>query len=109
MVEAGSGRAALETLAEDDELDLVICDISLPDVRGPELVRRLRERRPGLKVLVISGYLDDALTARGILGPELPFLAKPFSSEELRGKVRSLLAAPRPAEPDRREDTAGSR
>lgn len=100
VVEAQSGQAALEAFDQDANLGLVICDVGLPDMRGPKLVRQLRQRAADLKVLVISGYLDEALTARGILGPELPFLAKPFSSDELLAKVRALLEEPPPPEPD---------
>ncbi len=99
VVEAESGQAALEAFGEEANIELIICDVGLRDMRGPKLVRKLRQRKSNLKILLISGYLDEALTARGILGPELSFLAKPFSSAELLAKVRALLDEPRP-EPD---------
>lgn len=100
VVEAESGQAALEAFGKEADIELIICDVGLRDMRGPKLVRKLRQRKPKLKILLISGYLDEALTARGILGHELSFLAKPFSSAELLAKVRALLDEPRPPDPD---------
>jgi hypothetical protein len=49
--------------------------------------------RPGMKVLYISGYSGDVLTRRGVLEPDVPFLAKPFTPPTLSARVRELLGA----------------
>ena len=61
---------------------------------GRQLADRLRERRPGLKVLFVSGYTDDAVVRHGILEPGIAFLQKPFSPEALARKVREVLDKP---------------
>lgn len=99
VVEADSGSAGLSAFAASGPFDLVVADASLSDLSGSDLVRELRRQQPALKALIVSGYLDEALTARGILGRDLPFLAKPFSSDDLRVKVREILASPASGEP----------
>ena len=58
---------------------------------GRELAARLREDRPKLPVLFISGYTDDEMVRRGLIDPNHPFLSKPFTPEVLAAKVRLLL------------------
>ncbi len=82
VLEARHGREALERF--DDSIDLLLADMRLPHIGGHELIVRLREQRPTLKVLTISGYPLNA-------PPDLPFLAKPFQREELLKAVRDVL------------------
>ena len=82
VVEARHGREALERF--DDSIDLLLADMRLPHVSGHELIVRLREQRPTLKVLTISGYPLNA-------PPDVPFLAKPFPREVLLKAVRDVL------------------
>ncbi len=82
VVEARHGREALERF--DDSIDLLLADMRLPSVGGHELIARLREQRPSLKVLTISGYPLNA-------PPDVPFLAKPFRREALLKAVRDVL------------------
>jgi DNA-binding response OmpR family regulator len=63
----------------------------MPRMSGLALSRRLRELRPGVKVLYISGYANDAAVLEGIGLQNEPFLQKPFSMDELARKVRELL------------------
>ena len=94
VIEAAGGEEALR-LAEAREapIDLLIADVQLGGLRGDELARRLAERRPGLKVLLVSGYAGEELE-RGTPLPEgAEFLEKPFSLTKLAEKVRSLLEA----------------
>jgi DNA-binding response OmpR family regulator len=71
--------------------DLLITDIVLPDLSGLELSRRLREQRPKLRTLFISGHSREERDPRGEMGPTDSFLKKPFNVQVLAGLVRTLL------------------
>ena len=60
------------------------------------MVKRLRRDRPGLKVLYMSGYPDDAIAPHGVLGPGISFLQKPFSEGVLAAKVCETLVGAKP-------------
>jgi two-component system, cell cycle sensor histidine kinase and response regulator CckA len=94
VVEAASGADALAALAESPQrVDLVISDIVMPAMSGLELQQQLRQLRPSLPVLLMSGYTEEALNRLGGTGP-LPFLVeKPFTVDEILAKVRDLLPA----------------
>ena len=81
-------------------LDLLITDVVMRGMRGPELARRIRERRPGIPVLFMSGYPDDAMDSGGALDGCTAFLQKPFRVSALGAKVAEVLhSAPTPAGP----------
>jgi PAS domain S-box-containing protein len=89
---AASGEEALDLMARDaPAIDLLLTDVVMPGINGHELADRLCASRPGLKVLFASGYLHDAFPDRGRLGPEIEFLAKPYSPTTLTGRVRDVL------------------
>jgi PAS domain S-box-containing protein len=91
---AANGDEALR-LAESPDLaiDLLLTDIVMPGMTGPELAARLRAGRPGLKVLFMSGY-SDADPADGLAGGGRPHLQKPFSPAQLSAKVLEVLGSP---------------
>jgi two-component system cell cycle sensor histidine kinase/response regulator CckA len=92
VLEASSGESALELLNEQqDPIDLLITDVVMPRLDGPALVREVREKRPDLPVIFISGYAEDSFRQR--LGREagIHFLPKPFSLKELAGKVKEVM------------------
>ena len=92
VVKTGSPFAAVNLLQETpDPIDLLVTDVVMPEMNGPQLAERLREIRPGLKVLFISGYTRDALVRRGVLEEGVKLLAKPFMPEELVDWVRKTL------------------
>ena len=73
-------------------IDLVISDVVMPGMGGPDLVRALLAVRPGLRVLLISGHTQDELAARGALAADVvEALTKPFTSSELVGAVERAL------------------
>lgn len=72
-------------------IDVVLTDVVMPGGSGPELARRLAERRPALRVIYMSGYTEDAIARHGVLEPGIDFLQKPFTSETLGRKVREVL------------------
>jgi PAS domain S-box-containing protein len=73
------------------ELDLLVTDIVMPAMGGHVLADRLKQRRPGLKVLYISGYADEAITRLSALPPGSVFLEKPFGPEDFVEKLREVL------------------
>ncbi len=94
VLEAAGGDAALSvSLRYSDAIDLLITDLIMPGMNGKEVADQLMPIRPGMKVLYISGYSGDVLTRRGVLEPDVPFLAKPFTPLTLSAKVRELLGA----------------
>jgi CheY-like chemotaxis protein len=93
---ASDGRAALELAdAHPGSIDLLVSDCALPQFSGAELARRLRARRPDLRVLFISGYPSAEAAGAGPVDPGDPFLQKPFTPAALTDLVRDLLGAPR--------------
>jgi FixJ family two-component response regulator len=63
----------------------------MPKMGGPELAEALTRRRPAMKVLLVSGYTDQAIVDNGVLGRGVQFLSKPFSRARLLGRVRAVL------------------
>jgi CheY-like chemotaxis protein len=88
------GREALRAFAAaPDQIDIVVTDLIMPGMSGRELVQALRQIRPDLKALYISGYTEDEIIRRGLHDPTVAFLQKPFTADELVDRVRSLLDA----------------
>jgi PAS domain S-box-containing protein len=77
-------------------LSLVVTDVVMPTMSGRELVKRLTDKHPHLRVLYMSGYTDNVITSGGVLEPGLAFLQKPFTPASLASKVREVLDAPAP-------------
>lgn len=94
VLAARHGGDALRVLAEVSGIDLLVSDISMPEVDGVTLAKRARALVPGLPVVLMSGY-TDMLTPETLSSLDAVFLAKPFSAEELVGAVGSKLATRR--------------
>jgi len=75
-------------------VDLLLTDVVMPDVGGRVLAERLTALFPGLRVLFMSGYSDEAVFRHGIIRPDTAFIEKPFSQATLARKVREVLDAP---------------
>ena len=69
----------------------LLADVVMPNLGGPKLAERLRERFPGIKVLFMSGYTDDAVVRHGLLNADAPFIQKPYTPLGLAQKVRQVL------------------
>ena len=94
VADASSGKAALSILDDAPAVDLLLTDVVMPgDCNGRELADEAVRRRPGLRVLYMTGYSRDALSRNGRLNPGVHLLGKPFSLDELAAKVRSRLDA----------------
>jgi two-component system, cell cycle sensor histidine kinase and response regulator CckA len=92
VTEASGGHQALGILERSDGgIDLLITDVIMSGMDGPELARRATELVPELPVLYISGYTDDEMVRRGLLQAGQPFLQKPFTPEALASEVAELL------------------
>ena len=96
------GEALRHAAAHTGPIDLLNTDVVMPDLRGPELARRLVAERPDLITLFMSGYMDDAL---GLDTSALPvpvdFIQKPFSPSALAARVREMLDRRRRARAER--------
>ena len=77
-----------------ETIHLLLTDVIMPEMNGPELAGRLRDIRPGLRVLYMSGYTADIIETQGRLAAGLPVLQKPFTHEDLARGVRAALDAP---------------
>jgi len=92
---AQSAPAAVEMCAADPAttpVDLLLTDIVMPEMNGREVARRVRELRPKVKVLYMSGYTGDVLLQHGELEDDASMIAKPFSRDALASKVREALS-----------------
>ncbi len=92
--EAAGGEEAL-AMAHGLEIHLVLTDVVMPGLNGPDLVRRLIAEHPGIKVLYTSGYADHAVARNGLLEPGVNLISKPMSPASLARKVREVLDAGR--------------
>lgn len=77
-------------------LHLVVTDVVMPRMSGPELAQVLTARLPDLHVLYVSGYLDDAIIRHGLIEASAPFLPKPYTPSMLLARVRQVLHTPAP-------------
>jgi signal transduction histidine kinase len=89
---AGDGLEALD-LAEnfDGTIDLLVTDVIMPHMNGPELAARLVDVRPEMKVLYVSGYSDNDIGDHGMLDSGFELLQKPFTPQTLAGKIREVI------------------
>ena len=95
VLTAGTGEEALSASREwKDHIDVLVTDVVMPGMHGPELAYRLRVERPEIGLLYISGYAEDAIAGGGEFSTPGSFLAKPFSADAL---VRAIVRAAAPS------------
>jgi CheY-like chemotaxis protein len=93
VVESSNGEEALQlSAAHKGPLDLLITDVVMPRMSGPEVAEHLMTLRPGLKILYFSGYTDDMTLAHGLSESHTAFLQKPFEIDNFLAKVREVLS-----------------
>jgi signal transduction histidine kinase/CheY-like chemotaxis protein len=92
VLEAGNGREALELWGGDPgQFDLVVTDVVMPEMNGVSLTEELKKRRPGLKVIFMSGHTEDIVARQNNEEQSFEFLQKPFPPDELARRVRDIL------------------
>ncbi len=92
VMETSDGADALRVCSgHEGPIHLILTDVVMPGMSGGELCARLTPLYPGVKVLYMSGYTDDAIVHRGILDPGTAYLQKPFTADALAAKVREVL------------------
>jgi two-component system cell cycle sensor histidine kinase/response regulator CckA len=95
VVDVGSGEEAMRVAGElQAAIHLVLTDVIMPRLSGPELAEQLRRTRPGIRVLFMSGYTDRSIASHSLIGTDVAFLQKPATPERLARKVREVLDAP---------------
>ena len=87
---------ALRLFEQHPSIDVLLTDVVMPGVSGPQLTERMCEQRPVLKVIYMSGYTEEAIGHHGVLNPGIAFLHKPFTVETLGRKIREVLDQPSP-------------
>ncbi|RAI60054.1 hybrid sensor histidine kinase/response regulator [Roseicella frigidaeris] len=93
-LEAADGAAGLQILRSARRIDLLVTDVGLPGgMNGRQLADAARELRPGLKVLFITGYAENAAIGHGHLAPGMQVMTKPFSVEAIARRIRAIIEA----------------
>ena len=93
VLEAATCQDALNLATTEDTIDLLVSDVVMPELSGPELATRIRTVHPTIRVLLVSGYSADAVARHGVDGAAPSFLQKPFTGNQLARKVREVLGA----------------
>jgi two-component system cell cycle sensor histidine kinase/response regulator CckA len=92
VLSAGTPGEAMELAEEhEDELQLLITDVVMPEMNGRDLAELLQSLHPGMKILFMSGYTANVIVKRGVLDEDVNFIEKPFSMKDLALKVRDAL------------------
>lgn len=92
LIEASCGEEALQRSSMTGEhIDVLLTDVIMQDMNGPELARRMKELRPSLEVLFMSGYTDETITRLGIATSKHRFIQKPLTPKKLAVTIRNVL------------------
>ena len=96
---AANGNEGLRLAREHNgDIDLLVSDLIMPQMNGPEVARKLHATRPGTRLLFVSGYSNNDISDQGVLQPGIQFLEKPFTPQTLAAKVREVLDQPEAVE-----------
>lgn len=91
LVAADAREALTISGGLDTPVDLLLSDVVMPRMSGPQLAARMQEEQPDLKVLFISGHADETIVQHGVLMPDTELLVKPFSVDQLLARVNGVL------------------
>ena len=93
-IEAAEGASALQVLQSNARVDLLVTDVGLPGgMNGRQVADAARLRRPGLKVLFITGYAEGGVVSQANLEPGMEVMTKPFAMDALATRIRSIIAS----------------
>ena len=93
VIEASNGIEAMEFFEENnDNVDLVVSDVVMPEMDGPTLLKAMRERNPEVKIIFVSGYAEDAFEKSLPENEQFAFLPKPFTLSQLVAAVKETMA-----------------
>jgi len=93
VLTAAGGEEALRIAREHaGKIDLLLTDVMMPGMNGVQVAAMIAEISPGIRVFYMSGYADRDLVGKGLLDPDTHFLQKPFTPQELGGRVKEILA-----------------
>lgn len=95
VIEATDAHAALAMIREGCAFDILVTDVSMPEMDGRLLAREVEKLKPGVPVLYVTGYTRNAIVHQGRLDPDVVMLAKPFRIAQLGAKLREAIAAAR--------------
>lgn len=96
VIEAENAAAGLEMMSSSElTVDVLLTDVIMPGMSGPELAERLQQSWPDLPVVYMSGYTKDTVVQRGVAAGETGFVQKPFKAAELAARVSEVLNAGR--------------
>ena len=93
VLAAQNGAEALELFFGSQQVDLVLTDVVMPSMSGPQLVHRIRERKADVRCIFMSGYTSEQIKEKGAGDPGCDYLRKPFTPAMLLSMVRRQLAA----------------
>jgi two-component system cell cycle sensor histidine kinase/response regulator CckA len=94
VLEAGGGEEALEIVkSEAHTIHLIITDVVMPSMDGPTMVRHVKQLKPDLRVIFMSGYAEEAFRRNDQSSEDIHFLPKPFGLKQLAAKVKEVLSA----------------
>jgi signal transduction histidine kinase len=93
VLEAADGEQAVELARQHGAIDLLVADIVMPRMNGPEVAAAIAALVPGIKTLYVSGYTANTIARRVVVDSKGPFLEKPFTPASLASKVREVLTA----------------
>ena len=97
LAAANGGEALILCEKYKRPIQLILTDVVLPQMSGRELVERLASSRPGMRVLYMSGYTENAIVTHGVLHADVGFLQKPFKVDQMVRKIRETLDKAQPA------------
>jgi two-component system, cell cycle sensor histidine kinase and response regulator CckA len=95
VLEARSGQEAVRLLRRGaHRIDAVLTDVAMPGIGGRELGETIARCWPQIRVLYMSGFAVNRMVSDGVIDRDVPFIQKPFTSEQLGKRIRELLATP---------------
>ncbi|TWB71864.1 PAS domain S-box-containing protein [Nitrospirillum amazonense] len=92
VLEAHDGPSGLAILQSDQQIDLLITDIGLPGLNGRQMAEAARPARPGLKVLFMTGYAENAMPSQDFLAQDMELITKPFPMDVLAQRLSKMMA-----------------